>query len=113
VQKHHHELIERVVARIRESPGDVPTVAELAREAGYGADHFSRVFSKVTGESPQEHVIRAKMERARQLLAESSLSVGMVAEALGFRDVFFFSRQFRQRTGETPSEFRRGLRGER
>ena len=47
------------------------------------------------------------MERARLLLAESSLSVGMIAEALGFRDVFFFSRQFRQRTGLTPTAYRK------
>jgi len=34
----------------------------------------------------------------------------MIAEALGFRDVFFFSRQFRQRTGSTPTAYRRESR---
>jgi AraC-like DNA-binding protein/mannose-6-phosphate isomerase-like protein (cupin superfamily) len=107
--KLHHDLVERVVARIRESPAEAPTVAELAREAGYSPDHFARIFARATGRGPQEYVIDAKMERARRLLAESSLSVGMIAEALGFREVFFFSRQFSQRTGVSPSEYRKAL----
>jgi len=109
VEKHHREVVERAAARIRESPGDAPSVAALAREAGYSADHFARTFARVLGEGPQAYVINARMERARQLLAESSLSVGMIAEALGFRDIFFFSRQFRQRTGSTPTAYRRSL----
>jgi AraC-like DNA-binding protein len=108
--QHHRDVILRAAAQIRESPGRVPSIAELARHAGYSVDHFSRVFLKITGARPQDYIIRAKTERARQLLSESELTVGMISEALGFRDIFFFSRQFRQRTGQTPTEFRRGLR---
>lgn len=107
---HHRDVILRVAAEIRESPGRVPPIAALAKRAGYSVDHFSRTFLKITGVRPQDYIIRAKTERARQLLSESDLTVGMIAEALGFRDIFFFSRQFRQRTGQTPTEFRRGLR---
>jgi AraC-like DNA-binding protein len=108
--QHHRDVILRAAAEIRESPGRVPPIAALAKRAGYSVDHFSRIFLKVTGARPQDYIIRAKTERARQLLSESDLTVGMIAEALGFRDIFFFSRQFRQRTGQTPTEFRRGLR---
>ena len=108
--QHHRDVVLRTAAQIRESPGRVAPIAQLARRAGYSVDHFSRVFLKVTGTRPQDYIIRAKVERARQLLSESELTVGMIAEALGFRDIFFFSRQFRQRTGSTPTEFRRGLR---
>jgi AraC-like DNA-binding protein len=110
LDRHHRDLILRTAARIRESPAHAPSVAGLARTAGYSADHFSRVFLKVTGVRPQDYIVNARIERARQLLAESDLTIGMVADALGFQDIFFFSRQFRQRTGQTPTEFRRGLR---
>lgn len=106
----HRDLILRLAARIRENPGQVPPVAELARSAGYSPDHFSRVFLRVTGLRPQDFVIQARVARARQLLAESDLTVGMIAEALGFQDIFYFSRQFRRQTGQAPTEFRRGLR---
>ncbi len=108
VDRHHRNAILRAAAQIRENPGRAPTVAELAKTAGYSVDHFSRLFLKVTGQRPQPYVIQARIARARQLLAESDLTIGMVAEALGFQDIFYFSRQFRQQTGLTPTEFRHG-----
>jgi AraC-like DNA-binding protein/mannose-6-phosphate isomerase-like protein (cupin superfamily) len=111
MDKHHREKVQLAASRIRESPGDLPSVEKLAQWAGYHPDHFSRLFAKVMGEGPQEYMIRAKMERARELLAESAMSVGMIAEALGFRDIYFFSRQFRQRTGLTPTGYRKSLDG--
>ena len=110
LERHHRETVQRATARIRERPGASPDVAALARAAGYSADHFSRVFAKITGRRPQAFVIEAKLERARQLLAESGLTVGEIATALGYREIFFFSRQFRQHIGCSPTEFRRGLR---
>jgi transcriptional regulator GlxA family with amidase domain len=110
IDHHHRDVVLEAAAQIRESPGRVPTIAALAKRAGYSVDHFSRVFLKVTGARPQDYAISARIDRARQLLSESNLTIGMIAEALGFRDIFFFSRQFRQKTGQTPTEFRRALR---
>ena len=110
LDQHHRDIILQVAAQIRESPGRVAPIAALARQAGYSVDHVSRVFRKITGARPQDYIINARIERARQLLTESNLTVGMIAEALGFRDIFFFSRQFRQKAGQTPTEFRRGRR---
>lgn len=109
VDRNHREKMEGVADRIRESPGRTPSVAELARMAGYSADHFSRVFCRVMGERPQAYVIRCKLERACALLAESGMSVGMVADALGFSDIFYFSRLFREKLGVSPSAYRAGL----
>lgn len=109
-EQYHRDVVMRVAALIRESPAQAPTVADLAKEAGYSVDHFSRIFLKITGLRPQDYIINAKIERSRQLLAESDLTIGSVAESVGFQDIFYFSRQFRQKTGQTPSEFRRGLR---
>jgi AraC family transcriptional regulator, arabinose operon regulatory protein len=83
-------------------------VRELARETGYSPDHFSRVFKQVTGQTPQALKVQARLERARQLLTESSLSISMIANALGYEDVFFFSRQFKEKTGRTPTAYRKG-----
>ena len=110
LDQHHRDIILQTATQIRESPGQVPAIAALARQAGYSVDHFSRIFLKVVGVRPQDYIIGAKIERARQLLSESDLTIGMIAEALGFRDIFFFSRQFRQKAGQTPTEFRRGCR---
>ena len=109
LDQHHREIIQSLAAGIRENPGGAHSVAALAQAAGYSTDHFSRVFAKVTGQRPQEWIIAARLARARQLLAETGLTVSQIAETLGFRDVFFFSRQFTQRTGKTPTAYRAEL----
>ena len=109
-EQHHRDVIMQTAAQISESPAQTPTVNELAVNAGYSVDHFSRIFLKIVGTRPQDYIINAKIERARQLLAESDLTVGSISEVVGFQDIFYFSRQFTQKTGATPTEFRRGLR---
>ncbi|MNP64606.1 HTH-type transcriptional activator Btr [compost metagenome] len=54
----------------------------------------------------QSYVIRARIERAQHLLLYAGMNVTEVADALGYRDIFFFSRQFKQHTGKSPSEIR-------
>lgn len=107
-ERHHRQVVEPIAARIATAPHDVPRVAELAGEAGYSADHFARVFGEVTGRTPREYIVHARIDRARQLLDESTLTVSQVADALGYRDVYFFSRQFKQTTGQSPTAYRRG-----
>jgi AraC-like DNA-binding protein len=96
-----------LATRIMEEPGQAWRVGELAREAGMATDHFSRVFAEVLGERPQAFVVHQRMLRARQLLLESHLQIGEIAHLLGFRDVFYFSRQFRAHAGVPPSVLRR------
>jgi len=109
-EQRHRDIVMQTAALIRESPAKTPAVSELAGKAGYSVDHFSRIFLKITRQRPQDYIINAKIERARQLLAESDLTIGSIAEIVGFQDIFYFSRQFRQKCGVTPTDFRRGLR---
>lgn len=109
-EQRHRDMVLQAAALIRESPAMTCPVGELARNAGYSVDHFSRIFLKTIGVRPQDYIINAKIERARQLLGESDLTIGNIAEVVGFQDIFYFSRQFKLKTGATPTEFRRGLR---
>jgi len=54
----------------------------------------------------QSYIIRMRIERAEHLLVHTGMNVTEVADALGYRDIFFFSRQFKQYTGKSPSEIR-------
>ncbi len=105
--RHHLEVVHDAARQIRERPGEIKSVADLARQAGYSSDHFARVFLRVIGRTPQQYVIDAKMNRARLLLAESRFTVGEVATALGYDSPHYFSRQFLQQNGAPPTAFRR------
>lgn len=91
---------------IRERPGEVESVADLARQVGVSPEHFARQFRRRFGKAPKDYLIDARVARARDLLSQNSLTVTRVAELLGYRDVFFFSRQFKDRTGLSPVQWR-------
>lgn len=107
-ERHHREVIAEAASRLAGTNEPEPAIAELASDAGYSVDHFSRVFREVMGQSPRDYQVTARIDRARQLLSESSLTVSQIADALGYRDVYFFSRQFKQRTGRSPTQYRKG-----
>ena len=109
-EQHHREIALATAIKIRESPAETPSVVELAHAAGYSVDHFSRIFMKIIGQRPQHYMIQAKIERARQLLTESNLTIGAISEVVGFQDIFYFSRQFKQKIGQSPSQYRKTLR---
>jgi AraC-like DNA-binding protein len=101
------EMIHKLLRKIHEDPGQPVTIPDMAAQVGYSQDHFARVFRAVTLKTPRDYVIDARIERARQMLVQTDLKVEQIAEALNFNNIYFFSRQFRQRTGQTPTQFRR------
>ncbi|HCD33774.1 MAG TPA: hypothetical protein DER01_15290 [Phycisphaerales bacterium] len=58
------------------------------------------------GISPQRHLMESRIHRARHLLIETDWSITRIAQVMGYNDVYFFSRQFKQITGQTPSSVR-------
>jgi len=106
--REHHDAIWAVARHIRENPGQLFSIEALAVGAGYCADHFARLFRQIIGQTPKEFCIHHRMLRAQTLLRESALNIEQIAAALGYADVFFFSRQFKQRFGMSPTHFRSG-----
>lgn len=104
----HRQRLEPVMAQLRGNPAEFRGVDDLARAAGYSRGHFSRLFRAAFGQTPRDAWIDARIETATRLLRESSLSISQIADALHYANVHFFSRQYRQRTGRTPSDVRRG-----
>jgi transcriptional regulator GlxA family with amidase domain len=57
-----------------------------------------------------QFVIHTRVEHACMLLRETALSVEQIADACGYRDVFFFSRQFKKVTASPPAAYRNSIR---
>lgn len=102
--------IDAIVRDIVGDPARDWSVAAMARRLHCSPDHFTRTFRAIVGQTPQRFVIGARIAAAKGLLRTSSLSVTAIAEALGYSDVYFFSKQFLRETGSTPSGFRKGAR---
>ncbi|MCQ6559673.1 helix-turn-helix domain-containing protein [Paenibacillus mendelii] len=100
------EAIHEIANYIRQNPGKAHRVEDLALRAQLSPRYFSIKFKELIGLSVQSYMIRTRIDRAQHLLMHAGMNVTEVADALGYRDIFFFSRQFKQYTGKSPSEIR-------
>ncbi len=102
------ELFDEVIHALSENYTDSAlSVAELAEKAGMSEVHFRRCFRKIYQVSPQEYITALRVRYAEEHLQFSSGSMEEIAKASGFPDPGYFSRIFKQKTGFTPSEYRR------
>ena len=84
------------------------TLSELAGVANMSASHYSAVFRQKIQKSPIHFFTFLKIQRACQLLKDTSMRIGEVADQVGYQDAFHFSRIFAGMMGISPRDFRRG-----
>ena len=89
------------------------SLTRIARASGVSAYHFLRIFTRVTGVTPHQYLVRARLRHAARLLARDTHSVAAVAYEVGFGDLSNFIRTFRRAAGVTPRAFRMASRPDR
>lgn len=101
------EIAKTLELYIRENFRRDIKLGEIAAQLGITTDYLSKAFKRHSGESPLKHIIRLRMNEARQLLASNpGLDVRSVGELVGYEDQFYFSRMFKIHVGLYPSEYR-------
>jgi AraC family transcriptional regulator len=108
-------LSERQLLRTREiiesRLGERIGLADIAREFNLSADHFGRLFKRSGDVTLYQYIIRCRVDRARQMLAETSTPIIEIAHVCGFADQVHLTRAFRRLVGTTPAAYRRVNRG--
>lgn len=94
---------------IRFAPEAVWTVEVMGHRVGLSRSQLHRRFGAVAGMSPTAFVIEQRLVRAAQLLRGTNLTLEAIADRLGYRDVFFFSKQFKDKRGVTPGQYRQTI----
>lgn len=87
----------------------IRTLAAVARGCDLQAPYLCRLFAHYHDESPYRFLTRLRMDHASRLLLEEAATVKTVAERLGFKDAFHFSRVFKSVHHVPPSRFRQSL----
>jgi AraC-like DNA-binding protein len=99
--------VTRAVRMIDRHPEASSTLAEMAGQAGLSSFHFLRTFERVTGVTPHQYVLRARLRQAAMRLVAESRTVLDIALDCGFGDCSSFNRAFRTEFGVSPREYRK------
>lgn len=91
---------------IERSPARAWTLNRLADSSGLGPYHFLRTFHHITGVTPHQYVLRARLRHAAVCLVRESGSILEIALDCGFGDVSNFTRAFRNEFGISPRRYR-------
>jgi AraC-like DNA-binding protein len=98
--------VSMIHALMNHTGGRLPTTAELAAKFNVGRRDLLRLCKATTGMPPSRYIEERKLDRAKTLLATSTLTMKQIAYEAGFATASHFSTRFRQFTGLTPSAFR-------
>ena len=83
----------------------------LAREACVSRFHFGRLFKERVGVTPHRYLVKIRLDAAASLLSDTDMSVLEVALSCGYGSAAHFTAAFQKRFSQTPSLYRRNLRG--
>jgi LacI family transcriptional regulator len=96
----------QAVRLIRTKVGEGINVKQLLAEVPVSRSTFERQFREFLGCTPYEYILRCRIDKVKQLLVNTNYPVSKITRMAGFRGVAHMAAVFRQRTGQTPSQFR-------
>lgn len=103
------EQIRQVMTYLQEHYTSAVTMDELSREFHMSTGHLCRMFKSITGHSITEYLNDYRIRMSTCLLREGELDIGEIAMRVGFNNISYYNKRFRQYMHQTPSQYRKGL----
>ncbi|WP_159882155.1 response regulator transcription factor [Paenibacillus puerhi] len=105
-------VLEQIYAYVKEHMAEEMTREDIASFVHFNPAYLSRMFKKESGISLFDYILQQRVEKAKQLLAESPLKISEIAEMTGYGNFSHFTKMFKKVTGQTPQEYRKQTRAE-
>jgi AraC-like DNA-binding protein len=102
----HVDMVNRARLQIREHLESSLTIQQVAEDLGVSYSNFRKLFKEYTGISPATYQQDLRLQRAKELLSTTNMSVKEIAYRLNFESPDYFSAKFKAKTGRRPSELR-------
>lgn len=83
-------------------------IQSAADKTGLSRRRFNDIFKKQYGMTPGHYITNLKIDEAKSLLVDNGLSIQRIALLCGFEDHYYFCKVFKEMTGLTPTQFRKG-----
>jgi len=104
--------IHHVSSLIENNISQIPTVENLAKEAGLNINKLQEGFKKLYGATVNNHVQKKRLDAAYNLLTSTDLSISEIVNAIGLSSKSYFSKIFKEKYDISPSEFRKKHRNQ-
>ena len=101
-----YEEVAAIVDRVLDDLESVTTIGQIVQMTGLSQFRLNQRFQAVFGLNLGQWIIKQRIDRAQNLLAETSTPIAQIASAVGYSDQSALTRQFRLSTGLTPRKFR-------
>lgn len=104
------DAIDTALRIMRDRCGEPLMQAEIAEEVGLTPAYFSRLFKKKTGENFVNVLTNLRMEKARELLVDETLSITEIAFLCGYANKKYFKQTFREKYNQSVEEYRKEIK---
>ncbi|CAM3982399.1 response regulator [Paenibacillus alkaliterrae] len=106
-QKQKRKLVEEIMKYIDERLEYRVTLKEVAVNFDFTPNYLGHLFKEETGTLFSDFLNERRMNRVCELLADPTLKIYEIANRVGYKNIIYFNRQFKQSTGMTPGEYRK------
>ena len=105
-------ISDKIIAYIDKHYAENVTLEYLAEKYNYSESYLSRIFKDETGQSFVKYMQKVRIEQSCRLLANTDKSVYDIMCGVGYRDIKFFTKIFKESIGTTPAEFRKRIKND-
>ncbi|XID92463.1 response regulator [Paenibacillaceae bacterium WGS1546] len=101
------KFMRSVIEAIKERIGENVTLKDFAKQFPFSPSYLGFLIKEKSGQTFNELIVQMRMEKACELLKEPGIKIYEVADQVGYRYLPYFSRQFKEKFGMTPVEYRK------
>ena len=99
-------LVRRAKLILEQRTEELLSMEKLAASLKLSPTHFHRIFKEQTGLSPYQYHLQSRINRAKEMLHGTNLSIKQIAATLSFENPYHFSKIFKKKTGMSPTRWR-------
>lgn len=105
ISKQNEEVINFVIAYLNDSIGENIRFSDIVKKVGMSSTGLKMLFKEYTGMGVMQYYSTLKIERAKVMLLEGELNTTQIANILGYDSIHYFSRQFKNIVGISPTQY--------